>query len=153
VMAAAAEKDVPVIGVELRDGRVITGKSSPLMCASAAMLLNSLKTLGNIDDSMHLISPAVIEPVREMKTKYLGNDSPRLFADELLVALSVSATTSPVADAAFKRLPELRGCEAHSSVILTSSDEYIFKRLGVNVTCEPQYQSSNLYQGESTGWK
>ena len=153
VMAAAAEKTVPVIGVELHDGRVITGKSSPLMCASAAMLLNSLKTLGNIDDSMHLISPAVIEPVREMKTKYLGNDSPRLFADELLVALSVSATTSPVADAAFKRLPELRGCEAHSSVILTSSDEYIFKRLGVNVTCEPQYQSSNLYQGESTGWK
>jgi len=153
VMKVASGKDVPVVGIELRDGRVITGRSSQLMCASAAMLLNSLKTLGNIDDSIHLISPAVIEPVREMKTKYLGNDSPRLYADELLVALSVSATTSPVADVAFKRLPELRGCEAHSSVILTSADEYIFRRLGVNVTCEPQYQSANLYQGRTTAWK
>ena len=153
VMAFALNKDVPVAGIELRDGRIITGKSSQLMCASAAMLLNTLKILGNVDDSIHLISPSVIEPVREMKTRYLGNSSPRLCADELLIALSVSAATSPVADVAFKKLPELRGCEAHSSVILTSSDEYIFKRLGVNVTCEPQYRSANLYQGKSADWK
>jgi uncharacterized protein (UPF0371 family) len=146
-MKAAAESDRPVIGIELRDGRIVTGKASPLMCASAAMLLNTLKTLGKIDDSIPLISPSVIEPVREMKTKYLGNKSPRLRADEMLVALSVSAAMSPVADVAFKKLPELRGCEIHSSVILAAIDEYVFRQLGANVTCEPQYQTANLYRG------
>ncbi|MDR0790974.1 MAG: DUF1846 domain-containing protein [Methanomassiliicoccaceae archaeon] len=148
VMKVAAGCDRPVVGIELRDGRIVTGKASPLMCASAAMLLNTLKTLGRIDDSIPLISPAVIEPVREMKTKYLGNKSPRLRADEMLVALSVSAAMSPVADVAFKMLPELRGCEVHSSVILASIDEYVFRQLGANVTCEPQYQTANLYHGE-----
>jgi len=147
VMRTAAECNRPVIGIELHDGTIVTGKASPLMCASAAMLMNTLKVIGKIDDSMPLISPSVIEPVREMKTRYLGNKSPRLQADEILVALSVSATTSPVADMAFKNLPELRGCEAHSSVILTSADENVFRKLGVNVTCEPQYQTANLYQG------
>ncbi|MCL2712269.1 MAG: DUF1846 domain-containing protein [Methanomassiliicoccaceae archaeon] len=149
VLTTAAECDKPVVGIELRDGTIVTGKASPLMCASAAMLLNTLKRLGKIDDSMHLISPSVIEPVREMKTKYLGYDSPRLQADEILVALSVSATTSPVADAAFRKLPELRGCEAHSSVILASADEKIFRRLGVSITCEPQYLTTNLYQSRA----
>jgi uncharacterized protein (UPF0371 family) len=147
VMKVAAECERPVIGIELHDGRIVTGKASPLMCASAAMLLNTLKTLGKIDDSIPLISPSVIEPVREMKTKYLGNKSPRLRADEMLVALSVSAAMSPVADVAFKKLPGLRGCEIHSSVILASVDEYVFRQLGANVTCEPQYQTSNLYRG------
>jgi len=136
-----------VVGIELRDGTIVTGKSSPLMCASAAMILNTLKTIGKIDDSMPLISPYVIEPVREMKTEYLGNKSPRLQADEILVALSVSAATSPAADVAIKKLPELRGCEAHSSVILASADERVLRKLGINVTCEPQYLTANLYQG------
>jgi uncharacterized protein (UPF0371 family) len=149
VMRIASETDRPVAGIELRDGTIVTGKASPLMCASAAMLLNTLKTIGKIDDSMHLLAPSVIEPVREMKTKYLGNSSPRLHADEILVALSVSAATSPIADMAFKKLPELRGCEAHSSVILASVDEQIFRKLGVNVTCEPQYQTTDLYQGSA----
>ena len=147
VMRTAADTGRAVVGIELHDGRIVTGKSSPLMCASAAMLLNTLKTLGKIDDSIPLISPSVIEPVREMKTKYMGNTSPRLHIDEILVALSVSAAMSPVADVAFKQLTELRGCEAHSSVILASVDEYVFRRLGVNITCEPQYQTADLYQG------
>ena len=147
VMKIAGDTGRAVVGIELHDGRIVTGKSSPLMCASAAMLLNTLKTLGKIDDSIPLISPAVIEPVREMKTKYMGNTSPRLHVDEILVALSVSAAMSPVADVAFKKLTELKGCEAHSSVILASVDEYVFKKLGVNITCEPQYQTADLYQG------
>jgi uncharacterized protein (UPF0371 family) len=150
VMKVAAECNRPVVGIELRDGTIVTGKASPLMCASAAMLLNTLKTIGKIDDSIPLISPMVIEPVREMKTKYLRNNSPRLQTDEILVALSVSATTSPVADFAFKKLPELRGCEVHSSVILSSADERVLRKLGMNVTCEPQYQTANLYQGGIT---
>jgi len=153
VMRTAAESERPAVGIELRDGTIVTGKASPLMCASAAMLLNTLKTIGKIDDSIPLISPSVIEPVREMKTKYMGNTSPRLHADEILVALSVSAAMSPVADVAFKKLPELKGCEAHSSVILASVDEYVFRKLGINVTCEPQYLTSDLYQGSSKEWK
>ncbi|MCL1984102.1 MAG: DUF1846 domain-containing protein [Methanomassiliicoccaceae archaeon] len=146
VMKKAAECGRMVMGIELRSGKIITGKSSPLMCAPAAMLMNTLKTIGKIDDSMPLLAPSVIEPVREMKTRYLGNNSPRLHVDEILVALSVSAATSPVADVAFTKLPELRGCEAHSSAILSAVDEYVFRKLGVNVTCEPQYQTTNLYQ-------
>jgi len=136
-----------VVGIELRDGTIVTGKSSPLMCAAGAMMLNTLKMIGKIDDSMPLISPSVIEPVREMKTKYLGNKSPRLQTDEILVALSVSAATSPAADVALRKLPELRGCEVHSSVILASADERVLRKLGINVTCEPQYLTANLYQG------
>ena len=150
VMKMAAESKRHVIGIELRDGTIITGKTSPLMCASAAMLLNALKLLGKIDDSIPLISPSVIEPVREMKTKYFSNKCQRLYADEILIALSVSAATSPVADVAFRKLPELKGCEAHSSVILPVTDESLFRKLGVNVTCEPQYQTSDLYQGTET---
>ena len=147
VVKVSGEHDKAVIGVELRDGTIVTGKSSPLMCSSAAMLLNTLKTIGKIDDSMPLISPYVVEPVRDMKTNYLGNKSPRLQLDEILVALSVSAATSPAADVALKKLPELRGCEAHSSVILSSTDERVLKKLGMNITCEPIYQTANLYQG------
>jgi len=146
VMKAASESGRPAVGIELRDGRIVTGKASQLMSAAAAMLLNTLKTIGKIDDSIPLISPSVIEPVREMKKMYMGNAC-RLHAEEILVALSVSAATSPVADVAFKKIPELRGCEAHSSVILTSVDEYVFRKLGMNVTCEPQYQTNDLYQG------
>ncbi|MDR0334875.1 MAG: DUF1846 domain-containing protein [Methanomassiliicoccaceae archaeon] len=147
VMRMAADTGRAVVGIELHDGRIVTGKSSPLMCSSAAMLLNTLKTIAKLDDSIPLISPSVIEPVREMKTKYMGNTSPRLHADEILVALSVSAAMSPAADVAFKRLPDIRGCEAHSSVILASVDEQVFRKLGVNITCEPQYQTADLYQG------
>ena len=147
VREAAAGTDRAVVGIELRNGTVITGKSSPLMHASAAMLMNTLKTLGNIDDSIPLISPSVIGPVRDMKTIYLGNKRPRLRADEILIALSVSAATSPIADMAFRKLPELKGCEAHSSVILPAVDEQLFRQLGINVTCEPQYQTANLYRG------
>lgn len=146
VLKTAAKSGRPTVGIELRDGKIITGKASPLMCASAAAILNALKTLGKIDDSMHLIAPSVIEPVRNMKTNYLGNSIPGLSTDEVLVALSVSAATSPAADLALRKLPELKGCEAHSSVILPAADESLFRQLGVNITSEPQYLTGDLYQ-------
>ena len=94
---------------------------------------------------MHLISPTVIEPVQELKVKYMGNHNPRLHVDEVLIALSVSAATNPLAQLALQQIPKLKGMEAHATVILTSRDESLFKKFGINITCEPQYQTKKLY--------
>ena len=135
----------PAAAMELPDGTIITGKTSPLLGCSAALLLNALKTLGGIGDEIHLISPAVIEPIQKLKTNHLGNNNPRLHTDEVLLALSISAATSPVAQHAMEQLGKLRGCEVHSTVILPQVDEKVFKKLGINVTCEPQYQTKKCY--------
>ena len=141
----AALTGAPAAAIQLNDGRIVTGKTSALLGASAAMLLNALKALGNISDDMLLISPVVIEPVQDLKTSYLGNRNPRLHTDEVLVALSICAATNPVAAFALEKLRLLRGCEMHSSVILSQVDENTLKKLGVNLTCEPQYQTKKLY--------
>ena len=140
-LCRAEETGMPAAAVELPDGRIITGKTSSLLGASAAVLLNALKALGGIQKDIHLISPIVIEPIQNLKIKHLGNRNPRLHTDEILVALSISAATNPTAELALRQLPKLRGCEAHSSVILSHVDEGTFRKLGVNLTCEPQYQS------------
>ena len=149
VIAAACEKaekeGAPAAAISLHDGTVVTGKTSGLLGATAAMLLNALKTFAGIDDSAHLISPEVIGPVQELKTKHLGNHNPRLHTDEVLVALSICAVTNPTAKKALDQLDKLRGCEAHSSVILAPVDENVLKKLGVNLTCEPKYQTKKLY--------
>ena len=144
-LCRAEETGMPAAAVELPDGRIITGKTSSLLGASAAVLLNALKALGGIQKDIHLISPIVIEPIQNLKIKHLGNRNPRLHTDEILVALSISAATNPTAELALRQLPKLRGCEAHSSVILSHVDEGTFRKLGVNLTCEPQYQSKKLY--------
>ena len=131
--------------MELPDGQIITGKTSNLLGPSAALLLNVLKALGGIDKSVHLISPSVIEPIQSLKCDYLGNHNPRLHTDEILLALSICAATDERAAAAMKQLPLLRGLEVHSTVILPSVDNNTFKRLGVNLTCDPQYQTHKLY--------
>ncbi len=131
---------LPAAAMELNDGRIVTGKTSDLLGCSSALLLNALKTLAGIDDEVHLISPAVIEPVQHLKVDHLGNRNPRLHTDEILVALSICAATDPLAEAAMEQLGNLRGCEVHSSVMLSQIDEKIFKRLGVNLTCEPNYK-------------
>ena len=136
---------MPAAAIQLADGRVITGKTSSLLGASAAVLLNALKALGGIQHDIHLISPIVIEPIQNLKTTHLGNHNPRLHTDEILVALSISAATNPTAELALRQLPKLRGCEAHSTVILSHVDEGIFRKLGINLTCEPQYQTKKLY--------
>ena len=149
VIAAACEKaereGSPAAAISLHDGRVVTGKTSGLLGATAAMLLNALKTFADIPDEVHLISPEVIGPVQELKIKHLGNHNPRLHTDEVLVALSISAVTNPTAKKALDQLDKLRGCEAHSSVILAPVDENVLKKLGINLTCEPKYQTKKLY--------
>ncbi len=141
----AESTGMPAAAIQLSDGQIITGKTSPLLGASAAVLLNALKVLGGIRHNMHLIAPIVIEPIQELKTSYLGGRNPRLHTDEILVALSISAATNPTAALAMQQLPKLRGCEAHSSVILSSVDDATFRKLGMNLTCEPQYQTKKLY--------
>ena len=136
--AAATQK--PAAAIQLHDGRIITGKTSDLLGASAALLLNALKALGDIDDDLHLISPRVIEPIQHLKVNHLGNRNPRLHTDEILIALSICAATDPVAEKAMNQLVHLRCCDLHSSVMLSAVDEKTFKRLGVNVTCEPRYK-------------
>ena len=145
VVAAALEKSeqtggLPAAAMELPDGRIVTGKTSPLLGASAALLLNALKAMGGMRDKLHLISPVVIDPIQHLKTKHLGNRNARLHTDEVLIALSICAATNPTAELAMEQLSSLRGCEVHSTVILSEVDEKIFKRLGVHVTCEPKFQ-------------
>ncbi len=141
----AAETDGPAAAIELGDGRIVTGKTTSLLGASAAMLLNALKALSGIEKEVMLISPEVIEPVQELKTGSLGNHNPRLHTDEVLIALCISAVHDENAKKAMEQLPKLRNCEAHSSVILSQVDMNVFKKLGLNITCEPKYQSHKLY--------
>ena len=137
----AGETGMPAAAMELPDGRIVTGKTSDLLGASAALLLNALKTLGGINDELHLISPVVIDPIQHLKVEHLGNRNPRLHTDEVLIALSICAATSSLAELAMEQLSKLRGCEVHSSVILSTVDEKVFKRLGINLTCEPKFKN------------
>ena len=137
----AEETGKPAAAMELPDGRIVTGKTSKLLGASAALLLNALKAISNMPDDLHLISPVAIDPIQHLKVDHLGNRNPRLHTDETLIALSISAVTNPLAEQAMESLSKLRGCEAHSSVILSPVDEKILKRLGINLTCEPRYKN------------
>lgn len=144
VIQYAIEKSIetngPASAMRLCDGRYVTGKTSDLLGSSSALLFNALKTLAGIDDSVHLISPDTFGPIQRLKTEHFGNRNPRLHSDEALIALSICALTDEKARLAMSKLSELRGCEAHSSVILSPVDEKVFKRLGINLTCEPIYQ-------------
>ncbi|MBO5337409.1 MAG: DUF1846 domain-containing protein [Lachnospiraceae bacterium] len=135
----------PAAAIELPDGRIITGKTSPLLGASSAMLLNALKAMAGIEDSVQLISPTTIGPIQDLKVKHLGNRNPRLHTDEVLIALSICAATDETAKRAMKQLQNLRGSEVHSSVILSQVDMNVMRKLGINLTCEPTYQSQKLY--------
>ena len=143
----AAETGDPAVAMELPDGRIVTGKTSKLLGASSACLLNALKVLAGIDDTVNLISPEVIEPIQHLKLDHMGNHNPRLHTDETLIALTISAVTDPTASLAMNQLGKLAGCEAHSSVILARVDENMFQHLGVNITYEPVYQTKKLYHG------
>ncbi len=149
VVAAALDRaeatDGPAVALELPDGTVVTGKTTPLLGAAAACLLNALKRLGGIDKSVTLISPEIIEPIQHLKVAHLGNRNPRLHTDEVLIALSICAATDPTAEIAMQQLEKLAGCEAHSTVILSHVDENVFRKLEVNLTCEPRFQSKRLY--------
>jgi uncharacterized protein (UPF0371 family) len=142
----AAARNAPAAAMELPDGRIITGKTGSLLGASAAVLLNAIKELGEIPHDVHLIAPSAIEPIQTLKTNYLGSKNPRLHTDEVLIALSVSAATDPIAQKAMAQLPKLDGCQVHTSVMLSSVDISIFKKLGVQLTSEPVYEHKRLYR-------
>ena len=146
---AAVEKaqltDGPAAAIELCDGRVVTGKTSPLLGASSAVLVNAIKAIAGIDDDKDIISPDVLEPVQRLKLEHLGNHNPRLHTDEVLIALAITAATNDEAKKAMEALAQLKNAELHSSVILSPVDVATFRKLGINLTCEPVYQTKKLY--------
>lgn len=146
--ARAEQTGGPAAAMQLQNGEIVTGKTSSLLGASAALILNALKSLAGIDDKVELISPSVIRPVQHLKVDHLGNHNPRIHVDEILIALAISAVTSKRAALALEQIDGLKGCEAHSSVMLSSSDIKTLKQLGINVTCEPQYQVKKLYHAK-----
>ncbi|MBP5303404.1 MAG: DUF1846 domain-containing protein [Clostridia bacterium] len=158
--AGLSEKDRPVISaaegiafinkspaaaIELHDGYVVTGKTSDLLGACSAMLLNALKRLAGIADDVKLLSPEVLEPIQNLKVGPLGNHNPRLHVEEILLALAVCAATDEKAKNALDQLPKLQNCEMHSSVILSQVDDKVLKKLGIQLTCTPEYQTQKLY--------
>ena len=124
----------------------MTGKTSSLLGAAAAALLNALKVLGGIHHDILLISPIIIEPIQKLKTVDLGNSNPRLHTDEILIALAISAATNPTAELALKQISKLRHAEMHTSVMLASVDESTLKKLGINLTSEPVIRGKRLYR-------
>ena len=133
------------MAMELEDGHIVTSKTSALLSAPAALILNALKYLSNIRDDVVLISPSIIEPVSKMKIENLGNHNPRLHADEVLIALAISARTNPLAEMAMQKLPELASCQAHSTAILTQVDASYYKKLKIDLTTEPEVYARKLY--------
>ncbi len=141
----AEETGGPAVAIELPDGRIITGKTTSLLGAASACLMNALKALAGIDKKLLLITPSIIEQIQHLKVEHLGNNNPRMHTDELLITLAICAVTNPIAGRAIEELSSLRGCEAHSSVVLSHVDIELFKKIGVNMTFEPRYQAKNLY--------
>lgn len=141
----AEETGEPAAAMELPDGTIITGKTGNLLGASAALLLNVLKHFAGLGHELHIISPEAIEPIQKLKVNYLKSKNPRLHTDEVLIALSTSAATNPDARLALRQLAKLNGCQAHTSVMLSDVDISTFKKLGVQLTCEPVYEDGDVY--------
>ena len=137
----AEERNCAVIALELNDGSIVTGKTTDLLGPASAVLLNAVKSLAQIADEIHLISPTYINPIQDLKTKFLGSKNPRLHMDEVLIALSMCAVTDNAAKLALEQLPKLKGCQAHSTVMLTEGDFKIFKKLGIELTNDPIYET------------
>jgi len=141
----AAETGMPAGAICLPDGRIVDGKTTDLMGASSSTLLNALKELAGIDHSIHLISPEALAPIQSVKVDHLGSVNPRLHSNEILIALASSAKSNPLAARALEQLSNLKNCQAHATVILSSTDANIYKKLGLQLTCEAQYESNKLY--------
>ena len=146
-LSKAEATSAPAAAFELNDGRVITGKTSALLGSSSAALLNALKAIAGIDDSKDIISPEILEPIQYLKTENLGNHNPRLHTDEVLIALAISAVNSPDAKRALDAIDKLKNTEFHSTVILSQVDMNTLRKLGINISCEPRYQTKKLFHG------
>ena len=143
-MERAEQTGAPAAAMELPGGKIITGKTSDLLGASAALLLNALKELAGISHETHILSPAAIEPIQILKTAYLGSRNPRLHTDEILIALSSSTALNPAAQKALDQIPNLKGCQVHTSVMLSQVDIQTFKRLGIQLTSESIYEHKSI---------
>ncbi|MBQ6280449.1 MAG: DUF1846 domain-containing protein [Oscillospiraceae bacterium] len=143
--AAEEETGLPAVAIELPDGQIVIGGTSELMGPSAAGLLNALKALSGIPRHYHVISRSALEPIQKLKIQRLGSRNPRLHSDEILIALAISASFNDMAIPAIEQLGTLKGCEAHSTVILSGPDADVYNRLGLRVTCTPKYQTKALY--------
>lgn len=141
----ARETEAPAVAIELNDGRIVTGKTTSLLGASSAALLNALKMIAGIEKDKDIISPEILAPIQILKTAHLGNHNPRLHTDEVLIALSITAVESEMASRAMRAITELAHAEAHSTVILSEVDASTFRKLGVHLSCEPQYQTKKLF--------
>ena len=141
----ALELGVPTAAIELSDGTIITSKTTDLLGASSALLLNAVKYLAGIDHDVKLISPEAIEPIQDLKVRFLGGKNPRLHTDEALLALSLAGLSNPDAKNALEQLPKLKGCQVHTSVMLSEVDAKIFRRLGVDLTSEPVRSGVKFY--------
>ena len=133
----------PAAAIELADGTIVTGKTGPLLGAASSALLNALKKLAGIDQETDLVSARAIEPIQTLKTNYLGSRNPRLHTDEILIALSSSVSENEYAAKAMEQIPNLKGCDIHSTVILSSVDADTLKKLGMYLTCEPTYEEDD----------
>ena len=142
----AEETGAPAAAIELDDGTIITGKTTNLLGACSAMLLNALKSLAHIDQDIDILAAEVIEPIQKLKVESFGSNNPRLHTDEILIALAMSAVTNPTAKSAMEQLPNLRDTDAHATVILSETDTRILKKLGIRVTTEPVYETERLYR-------
>lgn len=140
----AREIHAPAAALELPDGKIVLGKTKKLLGASAAVLLNAMKELGGIDHELDLISPEAIAPIQQLKVRYLGSINPRLHTDEVLIALSACAANDENARIALEQLPKLRGCQVHTTVLLSDVDKKIFKKLGIDLTCEPVHEDKKI---------
>jgi len=149
VVSPALEKSrqnkCPAMALLLHDGSVMTGKTTNVLAAASSLVLNCVKKLARVPDDIHLISPAILEPMLMLKEKILRDKNPLLSLAEVLNALSLSAATGPSAEKCLGKLHDLMGCEAHSSHILSKTDEGTLKKLGINVTCTPEFPSEDLY--------
>ena len=141
----AEELGVACAAIELEDGTIITSKTTDFLGASAALLLNALKYLAGIEHDEKLIKPEAIEPIQALKVNFLGGKNPRLHSDEVLIALALTSVSSENAERAMEQIPKLRGCQVHTSVMLSEADSKTFKRLGVDLTCEPVRSGLKLY--------
>ena len=144
-LVRAESTGAPAVALELPDGQIVTGKTTPLLGPASAALLNALKVLAGIAHDIPLISPNVIEPISDLKINHLGNHNPRLHTDEVLIALAISAATNPVAELAMQQIGNLMNSDAHSTTMMSSVDINMFHKLGINLTCEPVYETKKLY--------
>ncbi|MBQ1312905.1 MAG: DUF1846 domain-containing protein, partial [Blautia sp.] len=145
-LALEQETGAPAAAMELPDGRIVVGKTTDLLGPSSALLLNVLKELAGVRHEIHIISPDALRPIQTLKTRYLGSKNPRLHTDETLIALSISAAEMEEARLSLEQIPNLKGCQAHTSVLIADVDIQEFRRLGIDITCEPKFEKKRLYK-------